>query len=101
MKVHFATSSCINLVLIYSLLVSLIVICHGIPDQRPLVDGDIINIDISCFKNGFHGDANATYTVGNVDEAGKKLIQVTRECLEKAIAMGKFMLYFLYFSRVN
>ncbi|GAA5806922.1 hypothetical protein MFLAVUS_000271 [Mucor flavus] len=65
------------------------VICHGIPDQRPLVDGDIINIDISCFYNGFHGDSNATFCVGNVDEAGKKLIEVTRECLDKAIAAVK------------
>ncbi|KAG2231778.1 hypothetical protein INT48_004057 [Thamnidium elegans] len=65
------------------------VICHGIPDQRPLVDGDIINIDISCFYKGFHGDSNATFCVGNVDEAGKKLIEVTRECLDKAIAAVK------------
>ncbi|KAI8388707.1 MetAP 1 [Radiomyces spectabilis] len=65
------------------------VICHGIPDQRPLEDGDIINIDISCFKNGFHGDANGTYLVGNVDDRGRELVQVTRECLEKAIAAVK------------
>jgi hypothetical protein len=75
-----------------------IVICHGIPDQRPLVDGDIINIDISCFYNGFHGDANATFCVGNVDEAGKKLIDVTRECLDKAIAAGRFTLHALFQS---
>lgn len=67
-----------------------VVICHGIPDQRPLEDGDILNIDISCFYNGFHGDTNGTYFVGNVDEAGKKLVNVTRECLEKAIALGKY-----------
>ncbi|KAI9304153.1 methionine aminopeptidase 1-like protein [Cunninghamella echinulata] len=65
------------------------VICHGIPDQRPLEDGDIINIDISCFYKGFHGDTNGTYLVGNVDEVGKKLVQTTKECLEKAIAMVK------------
>ncbi|KAI8977204.1 methionyl aminopeptidase 1 [Mycotypha africana] len=65
------------------------VICHGIPDQRPLEDGDILNIDISCYYNGFHGDCNGTYFVGNVDEAGQRLVKVTRECLEKAIAIVK------------
>ncbi|KAI8075936.1 peptidase M24, structural domain-containing protein [Gilbertella persicaria] len=65
------------------------VICHGIPDQRALIDGDIINIDISCYYNGFHGDTNATYLVGNVDETGQKLVNVTRECLEKSIAAVK------------
>lgn len=58
-------------------------------------DGDILNIDISCFYKGFHGDSNATYCVGNVDEAGKKLINVTRECLEKSIAAGKIVYEFV------
>ncbi|KAI8052021.1 MetAP 1 [Syncephalis plumigaleata] len=65
------------------------VICHGIPDERPLQDGDIVNIDVSLYYNGFHGDLNETYLVGKVDEAGKKLVQNARECLEKAIAMVK------------
>ncbi|KAG0163013.1 Methionine aminopeptidase 1 [Apophysomyces sp. BC1034] len=65
------------------------VICHGIPDQRRLEDGDILNIDISCFYKGFHGDANGTYFVGNVDAIGQKLVNTTRECLEKAIAIVK------------
>ncbi|KAL1931404.1 hypothetical protein VTP01DRAFT_9546 [Rhizomucor pusillus] len=65
------------------------VICHGIPDQRPLQDGDIINIDISCFYNGYHGDANATYLVGNVSDVAKKLVQTTKECLDLAIAAVK------------
>ena len=65
------------------------VICHGIPDKRPLEDGDILNIDITLFHDGYHGDVNETYLIGNVDESGKKLVQVTRECLEKAIVMGK------------
>merc|ERR1712137_252950 len=62
------------------------VICHGIPDTRPLEDGDIVNIDITLYHNGFHGDLNATYFVGNVDEESKKLVRVARECLDKAIA---------------
>ena len=69
--------------------VLLLVICHGIPDQRPLQDGDILNIDVSLYHGGFHGDLNETYLVGNVDEAGQKLVQNTRECLQKAIEIGK------------
>jgi methionyl aminopeptidase len=62
-------------------------ICHGIPDGRPLQDGDIINIDVSLYYDGFHADLNETYLVGNVDEAGRRLVQNARECLEKAIAL--------------
>ncbi|KAJ1830876.1 Methionine aminopeptidase 1 [Coemansia sp. RSA 2711] len=65
------------------------VICHGIPDQRKLEDGDIVNIDISLYKDGFHADLNKTYFVGEVDEASKKLVKTTRECLQKAIDMVK------------
>jgi len=62
------------------------VICHGIPDDRALVDGDIVNIDITLYYDGFHGDLNATFFVGNVDDESKRLVQVTRECLDKSIA---------------
>ncbi|KAJ2726366.1 Methionine aminopeptidase 1 [Coemansia sp. Benny D115] len=65
------------------------VVCHGIPDQRPLEDGDIINIDISLYRDGFHADLNKTYFVGNVDAKSKKLVKTTRECLQKAIDMVK------------
>ncbi|RKO88897.1 peptidase M24, structural domain-containing protein [Blyttiomyces helicus] len=65
------------------------VICHGIPDKYELQDGDIINIDVSILHDGFHADLNATYLVGNVDEKGRKLVQNTRECLDKAIAICK------------
>ncbi|KDQ26789.1 hypothetical protein PLEOSDRAFT_1077617 [Pleurotus ostreatus PC15] len=62
-------------------------ICHGIPDQRKLREGDIINIDISLYHDGFHADLNETYAVGEIDEESKKLIRVTRECLDDAIAL--------------
>ena len=62
------------------------VICHGIPDDRALVDGDIVNLDVTIFLDGVHGDTNATFPVGEVDEASRHLIEVTRECLERAIA---------------
>ncbi|VDP43041.1 unnamed protein product [Soboliphyme baturini] len=65
------------------------VICHGIPDTRPLVDGDIVNVDITVFHGGFHGDLNETFFVGNVDEAGKKLVRVTYESLMEAIKIGR------------
>jgi len=65
------------------------IICHGIPDMRPLQDGDIVNIDVSCYHRGFHSDLNETYLVGNVDEKGRNLVRTSRECLEKAIQMAK------------
>ncbi|PXF45294.1 Methionine aminopeptidase 1A [Gracilariopsis chorda] len=65
------------------------VVCHGIPDNTALVDGDIINIDITVFHNGFHGDCSETFLVGDVDEKGRKLARVTHECLEKAIEICK------------
>ena len=43
------------------------VICHGIPDSRPLADGDIVNLDVTVYVDGVHGDTNATFAVGNVD----------------------------------
>src|SRR3954466_12800704 len=57
------------------------VICHGIPDSRPLQDGDIINIDVTTYIGGVHGDTNATFFVGNVDPASRQLVQVTEECM--------------------
>ncbi|KAL3898568.1 MAG: hypothetical protein SGCHY_002656 [Lobulomycetales sp.] len=65
------------------------VICHGIPDQYELKDGDIVNIDVSAYHDGFHGDLNSTYAVGTLDDAGQNLVTSTRECLDKAIAMCK------------
>jgi len=70
------------------------VICHGIPDSRPLQDGDIVNVDVTVFKHGFHADLNETYLVGNVDEAGKHLVKTSFECLDLAIqALKPGMLY--------
>jgi methionyl aminopeptidase len=62
------------------------VICHGIPDDRVLEDGDIVNLDVTIFLDGVHGDTNATFLVGEVDEASRRLVQVTRECLDRGIA---------------
>jgi methionyl aminopeptidase len=61
------------------------VICHGIPDSRPLGDGDIVNLDVTVYLDGVHGDTNATVGVGDVDAESQRLIVVTRECLERGI----------------
>ncbi|XP_076443023.1 methionine aminopeptidase 1-like [Babylonia areolata] len=61
------------------------VICHGIPDLRPLENGDIVNIDITAYHRDFHGDLNETMFVGEVDEASKELVKTTYECLMMAI----------------
>ncbi|XP_074729319.1 methionine aminopeptidase 1D, mitochondrial isoform X2 [Strix uralensis] len=62
------------------------VVCHGIPDSRPLQDGDIINIDVTVYYNGYHGDTSETFLVGNVDKSGQKLVEVARKCRDEAIA---------------
>ena len=51
------------------------VICHGIPDKRVLQDGDIVNVDVTAYFKGYHGDLNETYVVGEVDDASKQLIK--------------------------
>ncbi len=61
------------------------VICHGIPDDRALADGDIVNLDITIYLDGVHGDTNATFCVGHVDRESKRLVRVTKECLDLAI----------------
>ena len=62
------------------------VICHGIPDSTVLKDGDIVNCDVTIFLDGVHGDTNATFLVGDVSEEDRRLVQVTRECLDVGIA---------------
>jgi methionyl aminopeptidase len=68
------------------------VICHGIPDDTVLVDGDIINLDITAFKNGVHGDLNKTFVVGTASPDATALVERTREALArgiKAVAPGR------------
>jgi len=62
------------------------VICHGIPDDRPLADGDLVNLDVTVYVDGVHGDTNATFLVGDVDAGSRRLVEVTRECLARGIA---------------
>jgi methionyl aminopeptidase len=62
------------------------VICHGIPDSRPLCEGDIVNIDISTFLNGFHGDSSRMFAVGTISDEAERLVEATRKALEAAIS---------------
>ena len=65
------------------------VICHGIPDDRKLVEGDIVNLDVTVYLDGMHGDCNATFAVGAVDAESQALLRVTRECLDLGVAAVK------------
>jgi methionyl aminopeptidase len=65
------------------------IIAHGIPDARPLQDGDIVNFDITAYKDGFYGDNSDTFLVGNVDQEGVKLVETTREALNAGIHVCK------------
>jgi methionyl aminopeptidase len=61
------------------------VICHGIPDDTEMVEGDIVNVDITAFIGGVHGDTNATFGVGEVGEESRLLIERTREAMMRGI----------------
>jgi len=65
------------------------IICHGIPDDRALQDGDIVNVDITVYLDGVHGDTNATFLVGDVDAESKRLIKETRAAMFKGIEAVK------------
>lgn len=63
--------------------------CHGIPDDRKLMDGDIINVDITVFLNRFHGDCSRTFLIGDVDKRGKYLVEHNEKALLEAIKVCK------------
>ncbi|KEG12427.1 putative methionine aminopeptidase, putative,metallo-peptidase, Clan MG, Family M24 [Trypanosoma grayi] len=65
------------------------VICHGIPDSRELVDGDIVNLDVSSYFDGFHGDLNETIFVGKPDADSMRVVHAAYECLRAGIAVVK------------
>jgi methionyl aminopeptidase len=62
------------------------VICHGIPDDRPLRAGDIVNVDVTIYLDGVHGDCSATFAVGEIDEESATLVAVTSEAMWRGIA---------------
>ena len=61
------------------------VICHGIPDSKPLVEGDIVNIDYACILNGYYGDCSAMVMIGEVSEEKRRVVEVSHECLNRAV----------------
>ncbi|HAU1295405.1 TPA: type I methionyl aminopeptidase [Legionella pneumophila] len=63
------------------------VVCHGIPSEKKLKNGDIINIDVTVQKDGYIGDTSKMFLVGNIKPFAKKLVEVTQECLYKAISI--------------
>ncbi|BBO92186.1 type I methionyl aminopeptidase [Desulfosarcina ovata] len=65
------------------------VICHGIPGERVIKDGDLVNVDVTSILDGYYADANKTFFVGTPSEGARKLVSVTRHCLAQGIAMVK------------
>jgi methionyl aminopeptidase len=65
------------------------VVCHGIPGDRILADGDIVNIDVTSILDGYYADANKTFFVGTPGPDASKIVNVTRECLKRGMAMVK------------
>ena len=61
------------------------VVCHGIPGDKPLKDGDIVNVDVTLILDGWHGDSSRMYKVGNVKRAAERLIEVTHEAMMRGI----------------
>ncbi|WP_417308731.1 type I methionyl aminopeptidase [Devosia sp.] len=65
------------------------VVCHGIPDERPLREGDIVNIDLTLIVDGWYGDSSRMFAVGDISRKAERLIEVTYESLERGIAAAK------------
>jgi methionyl aminopeptidase len=65
------------------------VVCHGIPNAKPLRDGDILNIDVTLIVDGWHGDTSRMYAVGNVPRKAERLVEVTYACLMAGVAAVK------------
>jgi len=65
------------------------VVCHGIPNDKPLKNGDIMNIDITVIKDGYHGDTSRMFFVGEVSEHARRLCKITYECMWRGIEKVK------------
>ena len=69
------------------------IVCHGIPSDKILDNGDIVNVDVTAFKDGWHGDTSKTFEIGEVSIKAKKLIKTTYEAMMKAIKLVKEDIY--------
>ena len=65
------------------------VVCHGIPSDKQLKNGDIVNVDITVIKDGYHGDTSKTFIIGTVPDYVKRLVDITQECLYLGISLVK------------
>ena len=65
------------------------VVCHGIPSEKVLKEGDIVNVDVTAFKDGWHGDTSRTFEIGEVSIKAKKLVKTTYDAMMKAIKIVK------------
>ena len=65
------------------------VVCHGIPNDKALKQGDLVNIDITVIKDGYHGDTSRMFAVGNIAPHAERLVTITQECMYKGIALVK------------
>ena len=65
------------------------VVCHGIPSDKILIEGDIINVDVTAFKDGWHGDTSKTFEIGEVSVKAKKLVKTTYDAMMKSIRIIK------------
>jgi methionyl aminopeptidase len=65
------------------------VVCHGIPNDKPLRDGDIVNIDVTVIVDGYHGDTSRMYLVGDVKLKARRLVDITYDCMMRGIAVVK------------
>ena len=63
------------------------VVCHGLPDRKPLKDGDIVNVDVTLIVDGWHGDSSRMYLVGETSRRAQRLVEVTHQALMKGIAV--------------
>ena len=70
------------------------VVCHGIPSDKELKNGDILNIDVTAYLDGFHGDCSKMFCVGDISVKAKNLINVTKECLNRSIKILKPGIHF-------
>lgn len=79
---------CVHVFFSYCLFPSSVneVVCHGIPDSRKLQDGDIVNLDVTVYYKGYHGDLNETFFVGKVSDESVRLVQCAYESLRNAIS---------------
>ena len=69
------------------------VVCHGIPSEKILKEGDILNVDVTALKEGWHGDTSRTFEIGNVSIKAKKLVQTTYDAMMKAIKIVRDNIY--------